>query len=65
VAVCGRKTLRNELMSSDLPQFLTRSMDGFKEKNRKKQYDRISRHATHATPNGFKLTLKDRTVLSP
>jgi hypothetical protein len=33
--------------------------DGFKGKKRKELYDRISHHATHATPSGFKLTVKD------
>ena len=32
--------------------------DGFKEGRRKQSYDLISHHATHATPSGFKLTVK-------
>jgi hypothetical protein len=34
--------------------------DGFKEGKRKELYDLISHHATHATPSGFKLTVKDQ-----
>jgi hypothetical protein len=34
--------------------------DGFKEGKRKKIYDLISHHATHATPSGFKLTSKEQ-----
>jgi hypothetical protein len=33
--------------------------DGFKEGKRKQIYDLISHHATHATPSGFKLTVKN------
>jgi hypothetical protein len=33
--------------------------DGFKEGKRKQIYDLISHHATHATPSGFRLTVKD------
>jgi hypothetical protein len=34
--------------------------DGFKEGKRKKIYDLISHHATHATQSGFKLTVKEQ-----
>jgi hypothetical protein len=34
--------------------------DGFKEGKRKQIYDLISHHATHATPSGFRLTVKDK-----
>jgi hypothetical protein len=34
--------------------------DGFKEGKRKEIYDLISHHATHATPSGFKLTVKNQ-----
>ena len=33
--------------------------DGFKEGKRKQIYDLISHFATHATPSGFRMTLKD------
>jgi hypothetical protein len=36
------------------------SRDGFKEGKRKEVYDLISHHATHATPSGFKLTVKNQ-----
>jgi len=52
------KALRNEFGPAAIRDALDKR-DGFKEKNRKKLYDRISHHATHATPSGFKLTLKD------
>ena len=34
--------------------------DSFKEGRRKQIYDLISHHATHATPSGFRLTVKDQ-----
>jgi hypothetical protein len=34
--------------------------DGFKEGKRKIIYDLISHHATHATPSGFRMTVKDQ-----
>jgi hypothetical protein len=35
------------------------SRDSFKKGKRKEIYDLISHHATHATPSGFKLTVKN------
>jgi hypothetical protein len=52
------KTLRNEFGPATIRAELDKR-DGFEGKKRKELYDRISHHATHATPSGFKLTVKD------
>jgi hypothetical protein len=52
------KALRNEFGPAAVRDALD-TRDGFKEKKRKQLYDLISHHATHATPSGFKMTVKD------
>jgi len=52
------KALRNEFGPAAVRDALD-ARDGFKEKKRKQLYDLISHHATHATPSGFKMTVKD------
>ncbi|MCP3411658.1 hypothetical protein [Bradyrhizobium sp. CCGB01] len=52
------KALRNEFGPAAVREALDKR-DGFKEKKRKQLYDLISHHATHATPSGFAMTVKD------
>jgi hypothetical protein len=51
------KALRNAFGPGAVRDALDKR-DNFKAKNRKKLYDQISHHATHATPSGFKLRSK-------
>jgi hypothetical protein len=52
------KKLRNEFGPAAVRAALD-ARDGFVEKKRKKLYDLISHYATHATPAGFGMVIKD------
>ncbi len=52
------KKLRNEFGPAAVRNTLD-ARDGFVEKKRKKLYDLISHYATHATPAGFGMVVKD------
>ena len=54
----GEKQLRNEYGPAAIRVALD-ARDGFTEKKRKQVYDLISHYATHATPAGFGLVVKD------
>jgi hypothetical protein len=55
----SNKELRGRFGPNAVRQALDKR-DGFKEGKRKLIYDLISHHATHATPSGFRMTVKDQ-----